>query len=249
MKLQPPPLNIYTRYVKLKTMAERGTVHESAEARNKLATLEKKYAFTERPPQAENEDDLFARAFQIKPDDRILHSVRKFEGGHSEVAAFAKWALLNAFNIEGLWKFGQGSTMDLCIGAKKADLPVLKHIVGVVVESFPRLWDRLRSSAGAPLEEENLFYRGLYDGMMRDPRKSGESIPKPALPKKKRAKGRKSASSRAAAATGKSAQSDVRPHAYEIAVSLGEQIRLSQPLEDVTASLDQMLRVSDRDEF
>ena len=190
MKLQSPPLNIYTRYVKLKTMAESGTVHESVEARNKLATLEKKYAFTERPPEDANEDDLFAGAFQIKPDHRILHSVRKFEGGHSEVAAFAKWALLNAFCIEGLWKFGQGSTMDLCIGAKKTDIPVLNHIVEVVVESFPRRWDRFRASTGAPLDEENLFYRGLYDGMMRDPRKHGESIPKSAPPKKKRAKGR-----------------------------------------------------------
>jgi hypothetical protein len=242
MKLQSPPRSIYLRYDKLKTMAERGTVHEAAEARNKLAALEKKYAFNGQPPDEPDADDLFARAAQIKPDARKYRSVYAFDLKDSAIGAFAQWALLNAFKIEGVWKNGKENKTDLCVGAREADLPHLRHIVGVIVESFQRLWKQFRSGTGAEPTDENPFYRGLYDGLMRDSRKDGEAIPKPPPPKK-RPKRRVKA---VAAAPG--AQACVRPHAYEIARALGEKIRLSHPLERVAASLEDLLRVTARSE-
>ena len=240
MKLQKPPPNIHLRYIKLKTMAERGTVHEAAEAKNKLAALEAKYTFTGPAPKERDEQDLFAGAAKIKPDARKYRPVYAFDLKDSEIAAFAKWALLNAFRIEGVWRNGNGNKTELCVGAREADLPQLRHIVGVIVESFRRLWEQFRTGTGAEAADENPFYRGLYDGLMRDPRKDGESIPKPAPPKKRpkrRGKG---------AAAAPVARGHVRPHAYEVACALGEEIRLNHPLERVMESLETVLQVEGR---
>jgi hypothetical protein len=244
MKLQAPPRNIYLRYTKLKTMAERGTEHEAAEAKNKLAALEKKYAFAGPPPEEPHVEDLFARGARIKPDARKYRSIHAFDMKDSHIAAFAQWVLVNAFKIESVWRTGISNKTELCVGAKETDLPYLRHIVGVIVESFQRLWKEFKSSAGAEPADENPFYRGLYDGLMRDPRKDGESLPKPSPPKK-RPRPKKGA---AAAAAAQGPMSHVRPHAYEIACALGEKIRLSHPLERVMESLEDLLRVADRSE-
>jgi len=242
MKLQSPPRNIHLRYTKLKTMAERGAAHEAAVAKNKLAALEKKYAFSGPPPEKPDVEDLFSRAANIKPDARKYRPVHTFDIKDSAIIAFAQWALSNAFKIEGVLKNGKGNKTDLCVGAREADLPYLRHIVGVIVESFQRLWAQFRSSTGAERADENPFYRGLYDGLMRDPRKDGEALPKPPPPKKRPKRRGKPV----AAVPG--AQSQVRPHPYEIACLLGEQIRLSHSLERVVESLETALRLGAQSE-
>jgi hypothetical protein len=237
MKLQAPR-NIHLRYTKLKTMAERGPVHEASEAKNKLASLEKKYAFGEAPPEEPHVEDLFARGAGIKPDVRKYRSVHAFDLKDSEIGAFAKWTLLNAFKIEGVWKNGKGAKTELCVGAREADLSYLRHIVGVIVESFHRLWKQFQTGTSAERADENPFYRGLYDGLMRDPRKDGEAIPKPPPPKKRPKRRGKTV------AAAPCAPSHVRPHAYEVACALGEQIRLSHPLDRVMESLEDVLQLA-----
>jgi len=243
MKLQTPPRNIHLRYTKLKTMAERGTEHEAAEAKNKIAALEKKYTFAGPLPEAAQVEDLFAGAAKIKPDARKYRPAYAFHIKDSAIAAFAQWTLLNAFKVEAVWRSSQGNKTELCVGAREADLPYLGQIVGVIATSFRRLWERFRTDTGAEPADENPFYRGLYDGLMRDPRKAGESIPKPPPPKKRPKRKGKAAAATAAVA---SAKVDMRPHAYEIACALGEEIRLSHPLERVVESLENVLRVAGR---
>ena len=100
--------------------------------------------------------------------------------------------------------------------------------------------ERVRTSTGAERANEKPFYRGLYGGLMRDPRK--EAIPKPATPKK-----RPRRQGKAAAAT-PLRQGHVRQRAYEVACALGEEIHLNHPLERVMESLETVLQVEGRHE-
>jgi hypothetical protein len=73
--------------------------------------------------------------------------------------------------------------------------------------------------------------RGLYDGLMRETRKAGKAIP---------ARNRSAKKSRRKAPV-KSAETNVRPHVYSIALELGAEIRLNRPLDRITSLLDDLL--------
>src|SRR5271165_354129 len=119
----------------------------------------------------------------------------------------------------------------LGVGAKKEDLPALRNIAQVVSDRFKNLWRRFCETTGADSNDEPGFYAGLYDGLMRETRKAGKAIP---------ARNRRAKKSRRKAPV-KSAETNVRPHVYSIALELGAEIRLNKPLERITSLLDDLL--------
>jgi hypothetical protein len=68
MSLLPPPPNVRSRYVRLLTMAERGTKHEVLVAEMKLASLRERYDFSVLlgAETTDPEDDLFSNAARIR---------------------------------------------------------------------------------------------------------------------------------------------------------------------------------------
>jgi hypothetical protein len=233
MSLLPPPPNVRSRYVRLLTMAERGTKHEVLVAEMKLASLRECYDFSVllRAETTDPEDDLFSNAARIRPDQKRRRLI-VFDMKDAPIGNFAKWVLLNGFQIDGVWRAtASGKATALYVGAKKEDLPALRNIAQVVSDRFKNLWRRFCETTGADSNDEPGFYAGLYDGLMRETRKAGKAIPA-------RNRGAKKSKRKAPV---KSAETHVRPHVYSIALELGAEIRLNKPLERITSLLDDLL--------
>ena len=148
------------------------------------------------------------------------------------IGNFVKWVLLNGFQIDGVWRNTRsGKATALYVGANKEDLPALRHVAEVVSDRFKNLWRRFCETTGADSNDEPGFYAGLYDGLMGETRKAGKAIP---------ARNRSTKKSRRRAPV-KSAETNVRPHVYSIALELGAEIRLNRPLDRITSLLDDLL--------
>ena len=233
MSLLPPPPNVRGRYVRLLAMVERGTKHEALVAEMKLASLRHRYDFSVflAAEPTDPEDDLFSNAARIRPDQKRRLLI-VFNMKDAPIGNFAKWVLLNGFQIDGVWRAtASGKATALYVGAKKEDLPALRNIAQVVSDRFKNLWRRFSETTGADSNDEPGFYAGLYDGLMRETRKAGNAIP---------ARNRGAKKSRRKAPV-KSAETSVRPHVYSIALELGAEIRLNKPLERITSLLDDLL--------
>jgi hypothetical protein len=239
MSLLPPPPNVHGRYVRLLAMAERGTKHEAVVAEMKLASLRGRYDFSVSPAAAttDPEDDLFSNAARIRPDQKNSRRLIVFDMKEAPIGNFVKWVLLNGFRIDGVWRAAaRGKATALYVGAKKEDLPALRHIAEVVSDRFKNLWRRFCETTGADSNDEPGFYAGLYDGLMRETRKAGRAIP---------ARNRSAKRSRRKAPM-KSAGTNVRPHVYSIALELGAEIRLNRPLDRITSLLDDLLDTDEK---
>ena len=235
----PPPPNVHGRYVRLLAMAERGTKHEAVVAEMKLASLRGRYDFSASPGAASTDpdDDLFSNAARIRPDQKNRRRLIVFDMQDAPIGNFVKWVLLNGFQIDGVWRAtARGKATALYVGAKKEDLPALRHVAEVVSDRFKNLWRRFCETTGADSNDEPGFYAGLYDGLMRETRKAGRAIP---------ARNRSAKKSRRKAPM-KSAGTNVRPHVYSIALELGAEIRLNRPLDRITSLLDDLLDTDEK---
>jgi hypothetical protein len=175
---------------------------------------------------------LFSDASRIQPDWTKNRRLMVFNMQDAPIGSFVKWVLLNGFQIDGVWRaVARGNGTALYVGAKKEDLPFLRHIAEVLSDRFKNLWAHFRECGGTDPNDEPSFYAGLYDGLMREARKAGKAVP---------ARNRRGKQSRPKPAA-KSTETNVRPHVYSIAVELGAQIRLHGPLERITSSLDELL--------
>jgi hypothetical protein len=155
-----------------------------------------------------------------------------FDMKDAPIGNFVKWVLLNGFRIDGVWRAAaRGKATALYVGAKKEDLPALRHIAEVVSDRFKNLWRRFCETTGGDSNDEPSFYAGLYDGLMGETRKPGKAIP---------ARNRSAKKSRRKAPV-KSTGRNVRPHVYSIALELGAEIRPNRPLDRITSLLDDLL--------
>lgn len=215
-------------------MAERGTIHEVAIAEIKLASLRSRYDFSVSPTAAaiNPEEDLFSSAARIRPDRKASRRLMVFDIKDTSIGNYAKWVLMEGFQIDGVWRnIARGTATALYVGAKAEDIPHLRHIAEVVIERFKNLWKTFFETTGADSSDEPAFYAGLYDGLMREPRKAGQAVP--------RRNGRAKKGRGKAPPT--STDMKVRPHAYSIALELGAQIRLNKPLGQITSLLDDLV--------
>jgi hypothetical protein len=103
----------------------------------------------------------------------------------------------------------------------------LARIAEHIAHSFRTLIAKFSVLDGVSVTDRRVFIMGLYDGMMNELRDAGQPLPsRPGL--KKRARAKKRALS---PATG------LHIHPYTLALALGRQIRISVPLEEITAEL------------
>jgi hypothetical protein len=105
MSLLSPPPNVRGRYVRLLAMAERGSKHEALVAEMKLASLRERYDFSGSlaAETTDPEDDLFSNAARIRPDQKRRLLI-VFDMKDAPIGNFAKWVLLNGFQIDGVWR-------------------------------------------------------------------------------------------------------------------------------------------------
>src|SRR4029077_9557114 len=163
MSLLPPPPNVHGRYVRLLAMAERGTKHEAVVAEMKLASLQGRYDFSASPGAATTDPDdaSFSNAARIRPDQKNRRRLIVFDMKDAPIANFVKWVLLNGFQIDGVWRAtARGKATALYVGAKKEDLPALRHVAEVVSDRFKNLWRRFCGPPGPIPTTSPAFMRG-----------------------------------------------------------------------------------------
>ena len=226
--------DVLRRYLNLLVMAERGTTHEKTNATEKIARIKKRYDVDAKPStEAEPKDDLFAKAASIQPDSSEMRSLVIFKMQDAAVGNLVKWVLSEAFKIKSVWRtVADSAQTELFVGAKEEDLPHLRHIAHVVNERFNSLWDHFSTTTSADPSDESSFHLGLYDGIMREPRKPGQGTP---IRAQKRKRGR----------TQKTKKSDqsVRPHAYSVGLELGAEIRLNRSITDIRSLIDALVGI------
>ena len=232
MSLPPPPSKIHSRYTRLLAMQERGTQHEAAVATTKIDSLKKRFDFTKIPLPVDGEEpaeDLFAEAAHVHPDSSMMRELVVFDMQEAAIGNFVKWVLYEALKINGVWRTVKGShSTALYVGAKKEDLPHLRHIATVITERFKSLWAHFVQTTGADPCDEPSFHAGLYAGLMREPRSTGKAVPGRA-PKRKKGRAKKKVVP---------ITPTVRPHPYSVGLELGAQIRINRTLGEITALLD-----------
>jgi len=218
MKSTPKPANEKTRALlaKLRAIAERGTPGEQAVAREKIARLERRVSF---PELSEAEAcPLFCGNFRRASESR---RIIQFPPEEMDLANSVKWAIEAATRIPCLHRNGE-----LVAEVTPPTARRLGEIAGYIANSFRALIHRFNALAGVGAADRQAFIMGLYDGMMNDPRKPGESLPK--APRRKRSPGGK-----------RSAAAGLHIHPYSVAFGLGKQIRVQTPVEQLAVGFDQ----------
>lgn len=226
-----PSQALVDRREKLRQMAERGTEHEAAVAREKLTNLENKYDFTCAVARAA-EDDLFALKSEIKMDRRKSAVILEVATADEEVGNFVKWAFLNRFGIDSHWDTMKPGRSGLRAGLEKQSAASLRPVAKQILTQFNLLWGQYSENGTARLNQRRPFFCGLYDGMMEEPRADGERIPMVSGVKKKKGRQQKVKSD---------ASVVVETHPYETGLALGGMIRAKLPTPELTEQLRIML--------
>lgn len=223
--MTPPTATHFELREKLQRLASDGIDGERASAAAKLKRLETKYDFS---VKIERAGDIFTDAAAVianRADARALGIALRIADPH---AAFVKWAIDEGFQIESRWRQRPDGTAELCACVMARSLPNVAKAAAHIAESFGALWKTFRALPGATDADCRSFMLGLFDGVVGAERKNGEKLPpKPAVPVK-HAKGKRKS---VAVAHGLSI------HPYEVAVPLGERVRMSAPLAELEHDL------------
>jgi hypothetical protein len=207
--------------------ANGGMPDEIAAANRKLERLRSRYDFTRTDPAGPDALDIFSAAFSRRKT-RHTSPVLTFDPGDFDIANAVKWAIEQATGIPCTFHGGQLTAAVTAATANRLATVAL-HISG----SFHALLERFGALPGVTASDRSLFVRGLYDGMMNDPRGVGERLPGQANSpaKRKRAKGK---------------LADRAPklavHPYTVALALGRQVRFAAPVAAIVAELDRVTR-------
>jgi hypothetical protein len=207
---------------KLEALAERGIDGEKLSAQRKITRLKARFDFSQ--PDGAGTSDLFSGTFKKSATARKIYSF----GAHEfDVANSVKWAIESAAKIPCVFRDG-----DLLAEAAPGTARKLVDLSGHIAGSFRALIAKFGALEGVSASDRNVFVMGLYDGMMNEPRRAGQRLPGRPLPKQ----GRKARKGAVAQASG------LHIHPYTVALSLGQQIRFSAPLEKITAELEEVVR-------
>jgi hypothetical protein len=107
----------------------------------------------------------------------------------------------------------------------------LKGVADHIAGSFRALLEKFSVVSGSTLADRAAFVMGLYDGMMNETRMAGQRLPS-----------RGSVTKAAKKKKGEARSSTLHVHPYTLAVRLGKQIRLSVPVEEITAELEAVIQ-------
>lgn len=222
---------------KLKALVDRGIAGEQASAARKLKRLEAKYDFGAANPDG---GDLFADAlkkfgdptgcyWQHRGNERPLAEVF----ADSEIASFVKYALLNAYRIEGKIRENQDRTFTVIVEAAKESMKTLNFVARTLHNAFRALLAAFLTLPGASQRDARLFIRAVYDGCLNDEKQPGERLPERAPVKMP--KGRKRALVVAPA---------LAIHPYSVGLEMGRKVRLSIPLDQIAGDLKEADRIA-----
>lgn len=200
---------------KLEALAERGIDGEKLVAQAKIRLLKERYDFD--VPESAEMPDLFKGVFKR---GRKAQRIYSFPHAEFELANFVKWAIEIASGVNCFFRNG-----DLVAEATVTSARQLSRIAEHIALSFRALLAEFNLVPGVSNADRALFVRGLYDGMMNDPRQVGQPLPSPSINRKK-------VSNRQTRVT-----SGLNVHPYGVAVALGKQIRFSVPVEQISAEL------------
>lgn len=205
--------------------ANNGTPDEIAAANRKLQRLRSRYDFTKPSPAEEDPLDIFSAAFSKRTTQRTTQ-LHTFEPADFDIANSVKWAIEQATGIPCSFQGGQLSAA-VTAGAARRLAKIALHIS----ESFKTLLERFGKLQGVTAADRRLFVRGLYDGMMNDPRGVGERLPGQANSpaKRRRTKGKPA-----------DRPPQLAVHPYTVALGLGRQVRFAAPVEAIVAELDRV---------
>lgn len=207
--------------------ANGGTPDEIAAADRKLQRLRSRYDFS-KPDPAEHESlDIFSHIHRTRSPRRTAH-VHTFEATDGDIANSVKWAIEQATGIPCSFS-GGALTAAVSAGTANQLAKVARHIT----QSFQALLDQFGKLPGVAAADRRLFVRGLYDGMMNDPRGVGERLPGGAKPQGRRPKTKKDLGER---------PPQLAVHPYTVALSLGRQIRFAVPTAAIAAELERVTR-------
>jgi hypothetical protein len=207
---------------KLEALAERGIDGEKIVARRKIARLKARFDFSQ--PDQTGMPDLFSGHFKQSRTARKIYSF----GAHDfDVANSVKWAIESAVKIPCVYRHG-----DLLAEATSSTARRLTEIAGHIANSFGALIEQFRTLDGVSVGDRSVFVMGLYDGMMKETRNAGQRLPgRPQIKKVRKAK------------KGAVTQTPgLHIHPYTVGLSLGQQIRFSATLEQITAELAEATR-------
>ena len=210
---------------KLQRLATDGVGGEAESARARLARLASKFDFSVQILRA---GDIFTDAAQVianRADAHTLGIALRLSEPH---AIFTKWAIDEGFKIESRWRTRPDGTAELCACVLARSIPNVAKAAAHIAASFGALWQTFRALPGATDADCRAFMLGLYDGMIGTARKAGEKLPSKVAQTVKAKKGKRKA---VAIAPGLS----IDP--YEVAVPLGERVRMSAPLADLEHDL------------
>jgi hypothetical protein len=218
LKVKAANARTWELFRKLQALADRGVDGEREVAQRKLAGLKARYDFT--VPGGADGPDLFSGRFTCSSTARPICSFRRHE---IALASSVKWAIEAATNVRCLHRGAE-----LLAEATPATARRLRQISDHIAQSFRVLLDRFSALDGVAVTDRSAFLMGLYDGMMNEAREPGQRLPGRSNSAKKR-KTRSSSANPASA---------MQTHPYSMAVSLGRQIRLSAPLQQIAAELE-----------
>jgi len=198
---------------KLEALAERGIGGEAESAKKKLARLKNRYDFA--MPDKGVKDLLnihITKSNKTTPVCKIAEP---------DILVAVKWAFENTFGIP-CWYSGDV----LLAQVTPATAKNLETAALTIADGFRKLWATFRR-VGLD-SDRSCFMAGLWDGMMKDERKSGQPLPT-------RIAGPVSRKRRGAPAP------QLSVHPYSVATDLGRQIRFSASLDNINNELENKL--------
>ena len=209
---------------KLDVLSKLGVEGEAESATRKLENLLEKWDFDAPNPDG---DDLFTslasgHVRMQMGDKRDLKE--KYQC--ADMAAFIKWSLLEAYGIDGRIRQNKDGSFTLTAECAAEHLKTLNHVAKILHAAFRELMVTFLALPGASSRDSRIFLRGIYDGMMNDPKKPGELLPKRSPVKMQLAKKKALAHAPGLAI-----------HPYTTGMEMGARVRMSIPIEQIAGDL------------
>jgi len=221
----------------LSEMATRGTHHEKSIAEEKLQRLDAKYDFSaaEEPPA----DDIFA-GWDIPAPSQNSYEVLKVKSEWLDAANLIKWMFQDKFQTSSSWRSGPAGSQ-LMLQARQDDVKRLKEFAKNLHGTIVAACEEFASGRNIRELERAPFLKGIYDGLLDEPRPVGTMMPGfSPVAKKKAARVRKPKKSE------QKSGSAAAIHPYDLGREAGKKMRINIPRDQLCEEI--RLAVAGREE-
>jgi len=209
-------------------MAARGTDHEKSIAKEKLKRLDARYNFAGEPDLKVG--DIF-EGWQQPTRSKQSHPVLKVKKEWLDAANLVKWVFQDKFQTGSGWRsLPEGAELMLDAGKDDAARfqPFASNLHDTIIAACSEF------SCGRAVRELDRapFLKGLYDGLMDEPRTAGTMMPGfSPLPKKKQPRRKKPAKPTAPLTDAPTI------HPYDLGRNVGNKLRINVPREQLCETI------------